>query len=333
VSLQDFIPSSIRKQLNRFVGQLPTPTTSDERLKHHFDKLPRGLKAYRNDLFHETGPVLWLDQENYKERVDEKVKKGALSTEDAEVCTSFADNGFVIIKNLISEKECDLAWEAFLRDWKLNKFKLDEEPKEFNPHWGRVGNIHHYVKEMHQLLHHKEITRVMDFLLDDKCIPYQTIPSFYGSEQKSHSDAIHMTTFPLGFMTAAWIALEDVHPDSGPLHYYPGSHRLPYILSKEVGIKLYESHNKGREVYLEKYEPKIERFIVDNHLNPSFFVPEKGDVLIWHHNLIHGGSPVKDSAKSRKSLVCHYFSNGTFAYHDLTNTHADVEFNGTYKGQ
>jgi len=44
-----------------------------------------------------------------------------------------------------------------------------------------------------------------------------------------------MTTYPEGYLVGAWVAVEDIHPDSGPLVYYPGSHRLPYYLSKEVG--------------------------------------------------------------------------------------------------
>ena len=28
-------------------------------------------------------------------------------------------------------------------------------------------------------------------------------------------------------MCGVWVALEDITEDNGPLHYYPGSHRLP----------------------------------------------------------------------------------------------------------
>ena len=45
-----------------------------------------------------------------------------------------------------------------------------------------------------------------------------------------------MTTYPLGFLVANWIAFGDISPASVPLEYYPHSHRLPYLLSAEVGI-------------------------------------------------------------------------------------------------
>ena len=41
-----------------------------------------------------------------------------------------------------------------------------------------------------------------------------------------------------------------------------------------------------------------------------------GDVLFWHANLLHGGSPRKNLALSRKALVCHHFAKGAVTYHD-----------------
>lgn len=312
--------------------RVPTPTTTDPGLSEYFAKLSPDLPAYRNDLFYDTGPVMWLDKPDAHSEIDRKLAAGEITSQEAEYCRSFTDKGFVVAEKLISDEECDQAWEAFLRDWENGKVPLGPKPDTFAPAWGRVGNVHHFVKEMHALLHHQKITHLTDLFLGKKAIPYQTIPSFTGSEQLAHSDAIHMTTFPLGFLTAAWIALEDIHPDSGPLQYYPGSHKLRYELCREVGIDFNESQQQGREPYLEKYEPRIAQIIQENNLQPEDFLPKKGDVLFWHHNLIHAGSPVRDHEKTRKSLVCHYFTEGAFAYHDLINAHADVAHNGEYKG-
>ena len=37
-------------------------------------------------------------------------------------------------------------------------------------------------------------------------------------------------------MCGVWIALEDIHEDSGPLIYYPKSHRSPYINAKDLDL-------------------------------------------------------------------------------------------------
>ena len=33
---------------------------------------------------------------------------------------------------------------------------------------------------------------------------------------------------------------------------------------------------------------------------------KRGQALIWHGSLVHGGSPVKNPARTRQSLVVHY---------------------------
>ena len=321
------------KFLNKHFGDrvpLPKPTTSDPEISRFFDKIDY-LGSYRNDYFPKTGPVMWLDQENYRDLIKSKLKNNEISENDAEICENFAKDGYVVINKLISDEECDSAWNGFIKAIDDHVINPGPEPKEFDPKWGRVGNVHHYVKEMHKILHHPNIVKKLDMLMGKKTIPYQTIPSLYGSEQLAHSDAIHMTTFPLGYMSAAWVALEDIHEDSGPLEYYPGSHKLPYHLSKEVGIKINESNNYGREPYLNKYEPHIQNIIEKNKLEKKFFNAKKGDVLLWHHNLIHAGSKVNNTSVTRKSIVCHYFTENVFAYHDLTNSAADVAGNGDFK--
>jgi len=261
------------------------------------------------------------------------LQAGELTREEADICRKFAQDGYVVIPGLIDPETADAAWLDYVTIWQeSNPFNLPAQPDKFDPTWGRTGNVHKWVMGMHGLLHHPKIVNLIDLLLGKPCIPYQTIPSFYGSEQPAHSDAIHMTTFPLGFLAAAWIALEDIHPDSGPLVFYPGSHKLPYLLSEAAGIGIGDHKRLGRRVYIEKYEKMVQDLIRTKELKPSFFTANKGDVLIWHHNLLHGGSPVNNPEITRKSLVCHYFAEGVLCYHDLDNALADIANNGDYIG-
>ena len=157
--------------------------------------------------------------------------------------------------------------------------------------------------------------------------PLQTIAAHKGSQQGLHSDSIHMTTYPLGYLTAAWIAFEDIDPASGPLVYYPGSHRLPYVFSKDVGITEEDFKTKGYGPYRDRYEPYIRS--LTEKLEPHYFHAKKGDVLIWHANLIHGGAARRDMALSRKSVVCHFFVKSAFVYHDLAAAKSRQQYLGT----
>jgi ectoine hydroxylase-related dioxygenase (phytanoyl-CoA dioxygenase family) len=162
----------------------------------------------------------------------------------------------------------------------------------------------------------KRLTELLGFILDKEVVPFQTINFTYGSNQRAHSDSIHMTTYPLGYLIAVWIALEDTHPDNGPLFYYPGSHRLPYLLNSdfnegETALQL------GKKDYVD-YEDRIAEQIRERSLQPEVFLAKKGDLLIWHANLIHGGMPVQNPALTRKSMVIHYYAKDVVKYHEIT---------------
>lgn len=152
--------------------------------------------------------------------------------------------------------------------------------------------------------------------------PFQTLLFEGGSEQSAHSDSIHMTTYPLGYLAAAWIALEDVHPDAGPLTYYPGSQRLPYLLSVDCDMSQEDFLRSPYAGYAQRYEPAVRQRIEAHGLQVQSFLPRKGDMLIWHANLLHGGSPRRDPQLSRRSLVCHYLARGAVCYHDLSGAPA-----------
>ena len=42
---------------------------------------------------------------------------------------------------------------------------------------------------------------------------------------------------------------------------------------------------------------------------------KKGDVLIWHASLVHGGDPIINPELTRKSFVCHYSSQEGYQWH------------------
>jgi ectoine hydroxylase-related dioxygenase (phytanoyl-CoA dioxygenase family) len=144
-----------------------------------------------------------------------------------------------------------------------------------------------------------------------------------GSEQATHSDSIHMTTYPLGGLLGVWIALEDVHAGNGPLHYYPGSHRLPYYLNADYG-------NEGNWLMTgpknyQAYEEMIGEKIKEWGLEKEVWHAKKGDMMIWHANLFHGGEPMQEKGLTRKSLVLHYFREGVVCYHEITQRPALIK--------
>ena len=134
---------------------------------------------------------------------------------------------------------------------------------------------------------------------------FQTLNFAVGSEQPYHSDAIHFHSYPLGFMCGVWIALQDVQEDSGPLIYYPRSHRLPYLSAESMGLdpEQVAAEPHPQRFFQEHWHAAVRR----RGYQRKRFLPKQCEVLIWHANLLHGGEPVSARTARRWSQVTHYF--------------------------
>jgi len=288
------------------------------------------LPAFRAEHFPYAGPYPWLDRPDALERVDERLRSGEITPQEAEQCRHWHAHGYIVLDKLFDDETLDAVWSSYERAIDTGKINLAPEPAgEGDPFPGRYLNPHKKASQFCRILKSAVLLNWIRVLMEREPKPLQTIASHKGSEQGVHSDSIHMTTYPLGYLSAAWIAFEDIHPDSGPLVYYPGSHRLPYVFSKDVGISEAEFKNSGYRSYQEKYEPFIEELISRHHIQPEHFHARRGDVLIWHANLLHGGSKRRDLQYSRKALVCHFFVKGAFVYHDLAASRSRQQYIGT----
>jgi hypothetical protein len=286
------------------------------------------LRSFRAEHFPYSGPYPWLDRDDAPDQIELRLQRKTIAEPDAALCRYWAANGYVILNKLIDDQVLDDVWQAYEKAVRSGKITLLPEPAGDNdPYPGRYLNPHKKVGAFCRILKHPELLRYIRLLMDREPRPLQTIAAHKGSQQGLHSDSIHMTTYPLGYLTAAWIAFEDIDPDCGPLVYYPGSHRLPYVFSKEVGITEADFRNEGYGPYHARYEPHIRRLV--ENLEPRYFHAKKGDVLIWHANLIHGGSARRNLELSRRSVVCHFFVRNAFVYHDLAAARSRQQYLGT----
>lgn len=258
----------------------------------------------------------WLDQPDGHRQLGEHPRFKGFSPQTQAALHEWPHKGFVILENFFDVKKIDAANREI--DQLLANKKID-----FNYSATKLMNAWKESEGVNALYRDRQLLKIMGFLLGKKVIPFQTINFKHGSNQKAHSDFIHMATEPKGYLIAAWIALEDIDVESGPLFYYPASHKLPYVMSTD-----YPSGNNafklGPYTY-KKYEDKIESQVKTLGLKPHLFTPKKGDVLIWHANLLHGGSPVMDKKLTRRSQVGHYFAEGVICYHEITQRPALID--------
>jgi phytanoyl-CoA hydroxylase len=122
-----------------------------------------------------------------------------------------------------------------------------------------------------------------------------------GSQQGLHVDTFYMPPPAGGELIAASICLEDVAEDAGPLNYVATSHHIPPFLNSDGGRNIRSSEEQGQANWY--YQAAIR----DRGLREQKFLGRAGDVIIWHEQLVHGGLPIQNMKKTRKSLVVHYW--------------------------
>ncbi|MFT3705774.1 MAG: phytanoyl-CoA dioxygenase family protein [Agriterribacter sp.] len=222
--------------------------------------------------------------------------------------SNFNREGYAIIKQYLSTESVD-AINSEIE-------KLLEEKKVGFKNGNKIMFAIHVSNLLKSIGEDKKLLELLSSLINHEVKLFQSINFVMGSEQHTHSDSIHMTTYPLGGLLGVWIALEDIDEDNGPLHYYPGSHTLPYYLNSDYD-------NEGNwfllgSKYYTQYEKMLEEKIQEKKIQKKIFTAKKGDLLIWHANLLHGGEPHSNKNKTRRSMVYHYFAADHICYHEIT---------------
>jgi ectoine hydroxylase len=252
----------------------------------------------------------WLDRPGALERLEADAGFAGFAPEVRGQLRRFVTDGYMILPGFFPEADTAALNDEVERLLRTGRAGYNYTGRKiFNlPETSALADRHFF--------RHPEILRLLTFVLGKPVIPFQAMNFTLGSEQRAHSDSIHMTTEPPGYLIATWIALEDCEADSGPLFYYPGSHRLPYVTTEH-----YDSGNTAWTIGANsnrRYEDKIDEVIRENGLEKQLFLARRGDVLIWHANLLHGGSPITRPGATRKSMVCHYFAEGVICYHEIS---------------
>ncbi len=140
-----------------------------------------------------------------------------LDSETEALVRSFADRGYVILD--------DLGIDDF--DGFADELIAELAPLHEGGKYNRIMDAWGASDCVRRLAANSRVVDFLELLYGRRPIPFQTLNFYRGSQQPTHSDAYHFHSYPKHFMCGVWVALEDVDERNGPLHYYPGSHRLP----------------------------------------------------------------------------------------------------------
>lgn len=260
---------------------------------------------------------LWLDQPDAHEAINKRLAEGEITEEEAKNLRHFVDEGYLII----SMRDMDQIAHSLEED--IHRFNgappedlltvpkgdVDRIPynqlgKALGENDFRIVDPHSHSEAAKELYHSPEIFRYIDLIHGQKSIAFQSLYFPEGSEQALHRDPMFVVTNPASHLIACWIALEDIPADCGPLAFVPRSHRLPYF---EFGDDRITSSKQKEDMEKRPLQQAFMKELFKTHdLKVKHFVCKKGDVLIWHGNLVHGGSKITRPGSTRKSFVVHY---------------------------
>jgi ectoine hydroxylase-related dioxygenase (phytanoyl-CoA dioxygenase family) len=189
----------------------------------------------------------------------------------------------------------------------LRNLGIDDFRKE--PPGLKLVDLQRYFASARSLAFQDVITGFMEELFGSPAALIQSLTFWKSSEQPIHQDFSYVHHHRrLGELAAAWIPLEDIQAEAGPLVYYKQSHHPDQLGFYDWGQgSILASRDASAEVF-DGYTHHLHSIIDEHNLQPSIFLPKRGDLLIWHGALIHGGTAMLNPELTRRSFVCHYTS-------------------------
>ncbi len=259
----------------------------------------------------------WFDRPDAHEHVAQLLRAGTIGDEEAATLRKFVDDGYTILPESIEEdllarinREFDDAVERKIEGYEYGTSQ-------------RIRNLHLRYPGARALWQHPSVMRYLELIFGVPARPCQSLTYIFGSQQGAHQDTIHLTPFPAGYMCGVWVALEDVRPDSGELEVYRGSHRLPRVYMEGSGCGKVDDDDWSR--FDVTVAARWREMLASRPFEKVTYRPRRGTVLIWHENLMHAGGVRLDTSLSRRSIVSHYFADGSIAFYDSSGVPGHME--------
>jgi ectoine hydroxylase-related dioxygenase (phytanoyl-CoA dioxygenase family) len=276
----------------------------------------KGVDAEREvepPLYRSRYGGLWVDRRDAHDILEGRQARGEVSDADAEVLGHYIEHGYVVFEKATDESVIDeylaffeAAWddppERAMLHWQRQYLPMD---RKFHDEVTKVGSLHLWFDRAQELIFPPRVLRFLTQIYERPPVAFQTMTMRNGSEETLHIDTGPLTLTEPMSMAASWVALEDVQPHSGEFQFIPGTHRLPELL--------HYGTDKGHQGDYEEYDRILKstlRMGEERGLRTQTFMAKKGDVLIWHADLMHGGAPILDRERTRLSLVAHFMPLG-----------------------
>lgn len=206
------------------------------------------------------------------------------------------DDGYLVLKNFIPEdlmSEYEECWLEHNVDrpqgWP------DCTPYRRHPELLNIlsyGGIHETIRE----------------LIGENAGVHLNLTGWVSTQRNWHQDTYLNPAHVGDYYVAIWIALDTIHPDSGPFQLVPGSHRWPTVTREKILAALEPSERDHTwPKHSERLLTPLFTAEIERRQAPVYtHLPSRGDILFWHGRTLHRGSSPNVPGMERRSLIAHY---------------------------
>nr|XP_025872236.1 phytanoyl-CoA dioxygenase, peroxisomal isoform X1 [Vulpes vulpes] len=239
----------------------------------------------------------------------------------------YEENGFLVIKNLVSDADIQRFRDQFERicrgEVKLEQMMIMRDvsiaKSEYIPSERMISKIQYFEddKELFRYCTLPEILKYVECFTGPNIMAMHTMlinkPPDSGkktSRHPLHQDEHYISFRPSNKIVCAWTAMEHIDRNNGCLCVLPGTHK--------GSLKPHDYPNWEGGVNLMFYG--IQDY--DENSPRVHLVMEKGDTVFFHPLLIHGSGWNKTQGY-RKAICCH-FSSADCHYIDVKGTSQEI---------
>lgn len=210
----------------------------------------------------------------------------------------FETEGYLVVRGLFSQnelKEIEQTFEEMSHETIPGYFEPDLSPDVADPlkRYPRVMHPHRFNETAKKYMLHKPVMDVLADLFEEEALAAQSM--YYYKPPASRGQALHQDNFYLkvepGNCIAAWTAIDPADEENGGLLVVPKTNHY------EIVCPEWADANESFTTHYVK-PPK------DLKAVPA--VMDKGDVLFFNGNLIHGSYRNKSKHRFRRAFICHY---------------------------
>jgi phytanoyl-CoA hydroxylase len=261
-------------------------------------------------VFHSKYGGLWIDRSDWQQHL----AAHRLDDEQIKLVEHFVEDGYVILEQAVPMEKVDAFQRKIEKSFRDgNSSVLYQRPGESESRpltepidrlGTRIVDSFVAIPEALDIFTSPRLVRFLSTIFDDTPHLFQSLSFDQGSQQGLHQDTAYVVVNRPLELAACWIALEDVQQGSGELMYAPGSHRNPEF---DFGgnRKYWDPTADGMEAH-DRWAKHLRDEAAKNPKGMKTFLAKKGDILVWHADLAHGGSPVTRPELTRQSLVGHF---------------------------